>query len=151
MSFVQPDQNEIIWCINCRQFDFCTWESNFRWLTLERSPRLREHPGFLMNVVGEWRGFNRNGEMASECCLIGLGPGPDQAVSAPTDTGRRAPMPHPNSIPQREHQSHSVPMAWAPHCSDWHLNCLAINGRWWPGTLVVTNRLGFPTFRIINL
>jgi len=83
VSFVQPDQNEIIWCINCRQFDFCTWESNFPWLTLERSPRLREHPGFLMNVAGEWRGFNRNGEMACECCLIGLGPGPDPAFLLP--------------------------------------------------------------------
>jgi hypothetical protein len=111
VSFVQPDQNEIIWWINCRQFDFCTWESNFHWLTLERSPRLREHLGFLTNVAGEWRGFNRNGELACECCLIGLGPGPDPAVSAPTDAGRRAPMPHPNSIPQRDRQGESVPMA----------------------------------------
>ena len=51
-----------------------------------------------MNVAGEWRGINRHIESSSECCLIGLGPGPDPAVSAPTDAGRRAPMPHPPGV-----------------------------------------------------
>src|SRR5258706_10203724 len=32
----------------------------------------------------------------------------------------------------------------------WHFNCLVTRGRWWPGTLVVTNRPRFPPFRIIN-
>src|SRR6266436_1819036 len=32
----------------------------------------------------------------------------------------------------------------------WHFNCLVTLGRWWPGTLVVTNQLRLPPFRIIN-
>jgi len=47
-------------------------------------------------------------------------------------------------------EDHAAVLTGCRGAAIWHLNCLVMPGRWWPGTHVVTNSLRFPTFRIIN-
>jgi hypothetical protein len=42
-------------------FESASWEATTHWLTLGPLPRLRGGTGFVGNVAGEWRGFNRDG------------------------------------------------------------------------------------------
>src|SRR5216683_7924382 len=103
-----------------------------------------------MNIADEWRGFNRTGKQGADCCEIGRHQRPSEPGFALADDPTRAPLPHLKCGRAVESRRDFPLPAGVPIAALWHFNCLGRIGRWWPGTLVVTNRLRFPTFRIIN-
>jgi hypothetical protein len=65
-------------------------------------------------------------------------------------TAKRAGLPHLNWPPDGEAGGDFRAFGAFRNAAFWHFNCLVVLGRWWPGTLVVTNQLRFPPLRIIN-
>jgi len=65
-------------------------------------------------------------------------------------TANRAALPHLEWTARPPAGGDFPPLGAFRNAAFWHFNCLVTPGRWWPGTLVVTNQLRFPLFRIIN-
>lgn len=130
---------------------FASWEATAGWLTLEPSPRLRGRLAFLLNLADGWRGFNRNDKTGRELLRNQASSRLERGRLVP----RRQPAPRGFAAPQMRSEDGQAGgdfplVAGVPKRTVWHFNCLVRIGRWWPGTRVVTNRLRFPTFRIIN-
>jgi hypothetical protein len=145
---MQPDQNQIISCIICRHFDFCILKGS-RWLS---------NAWAASKVAGRGRVSCRM-LPADGAALIGAAEGSADCRGIrrtlragpvrwePAGTVGRAALPHPKWTKRVADFRRGWPPAAHPF---WHFNCLVRHGRWWPGTLVVTNRLRFSTFCIIN-
>jgi hypothetical protein len=103
-----------------------------------------------INIAGEWRGFNRSDRRKRELLRNQACFGLVRAVPAVTKGATRASMPHLEWRSAGGMGADFRIRIAVPQCTNWHIKCLAGNGRWWPGTFVETCRLRFPTFRIIN-
>jgi len=146
---VQPDQNPIIFCIISRHFRACILQGNHRRANAWAGARVAAAtphsaamlPATAAALIGTIKGIAR-------CCGIRRGLGRSQTNSAP----RRKRAPRVFAAPQIQSAATDSSLGQGPAVQRfWHFNCLVRSGRWWPGTLVVTDRLRFPTLRIVNL
>jgi hypothetical protein len=95
---VQPDENEVIFCLICGHFLFCLLESIHSlanaWTTAEVAAKAPRSRGYRGDAAGGWRGFERNDGWGTDCRVIRRILRVSQAIAGAPDDPTRAALPH---------------------------------------------------------